>query len=100
MIDDGAWVTIEMQNMVHLCRSTHDDETSMEPHETLYERLVTHLQLHLEQCLRKTVEVSLMGMTLGWRPSIHQARSRLGGGEQGDGPGKVGGWRGEGDIKI
>jgi hypothetical protein len=71
MIDDGAWVMVEMQNMVHLCRSTHDDETSMERHETLYGRLVTHLQLHLEQCLRKTVEVSLMSMTLGWWPSIH-----------------------------
>lgn len=65
MIDDGAWVTVDMRNMVHLCRSTHDDETSMEPHETLHGRLVTHLQLHLEQCSRKTVEVSLTSMTLG-----------------------------------
>lgn len=51
--------------MVHLCRSTHDDGTSMEPHETLHGRLVTHLQLHLEQCSIKTVKISLTGMTLG-----------------------------------
>jgi hypothetical protein len=58
----GLGEKAEMQDIVQLCRSTHGNETSVEPHETMRGQMVTHLQLHQEHCSKKTIEASLSGV--------------------------------------
>lgn len=61
----GLGEKAEIQVVVQLCRSTHNDETPVEPHETMRGRMVTHLQLHQEHCSKKTAEASLLGVASG-----------------------------------
>lgn len=52
-----------MHHVVQLCQSTHDDEMSTEPHETVHGWPVTHLQLHIEHRSKKSI-TSLPGVNM------------------------------------